>query len=120
MHTILDSENVTAARAAECGNLFNQINAEEDDEESTKVEIPTLAGANNWVSFRDNFLVMLSMTTGKRGIPIDYVVDSNPRAVMRGNATLRETNHIDISSGEVLCTTTVHFGPSYKHDNTLV
>ena len=120
MHTIPDSEEVTAARAAEYGNLYNQANAEEDEEEPTKVEIPTLTGSSNWVSFRDNFLVMLSMTTGKRGIPIDYVVDSTLRSALRGNANLREIDQIDISSGEALRTTTVHFGPSYKHDNTLV
>ena len=61
---------------------------------------------------------MLSMTTGKRGIPIDYVVDSTLRSALRGNANLREIDQIDISSGEALRTTTVHFGPSYKHDNT--
>ena len=59
---------------------------------------------------------MLSMTTGKRGIPIDYVVYNTIRSALRGNANLREINQIDISSSEALRTTTVHFGPRYKLD----
>ena len=90
MHTIPDSEEVTAAKAAENGNLNYQENSEEDEEEPTKVDIPNLTGSSNWVRFHDNFLLMLSMTIGKRGIPIDYVVDDTVRFALRGNEHLRE------------------------------
>jgi hypothetical protein len=81
LHTVPDTVAITAASATEYGLKYeNSIKAKgDDDDNSSDVKVPELKGAENWVSFRDNFLLSkLLMINGSRGIAINYVVDDTP------------------------------------------
>lgn len=122
LHTVPDTSAVNANEATEYGLQYeNTIKANgEEDDNSSDVKVPELKGAENWVSFRDNFLLKLSLITGSRGIPIDYVVDSTPRRATRANNALIEVPSVDLTQNDLLRTSTVHFGEAYKIDNTTV
>ena len=118
IHTIPDINSLTADMATEHGNYFTQSIADDDDDESSNIKIPDLTGAANWIKFRDNFIMMLSVTTGVRKIPIDYLIDDTVRPVLKSNVVLREADIVDVTADDALRTKTIHFGPGYKQDNT--
>lgn len=118
-HTIPDSEEITADLSTRYGSLY--INSSSEDEDDIKnIELPPLNEAKDWTSFKDNFMMLLSTTKGSRGIPIDYIVDTTPRAYLRSNANLGITDILDLEDETIFTTRTVHFGPPFKNDNHLV
>lgn len=123
LHTVPDTNIILANQATEFGTqYYNSTRATggDDDDNSSDIKIPDLKGADNWVSFRDNFLLKMSMITGSRGISIDYVVDSTPRGATRANNLLIQVPSIDLTQEDLLRTKTVHFGDAFKIDNTTV
>ena len=65
---------------------FKESSTRKDDE--VDMDVPVLTGSSNWVTFRDKFLMKLSMTYGKRGISLDYVLDDTVRPVTNARAAL--------------------------------
>jgi hypothetical protein len=118
-HTIPDSQEVNALAATSYGSLYETSSIEDDDEQDG-ITLPQLNEAKDWTSFKDNFNMLLSVTKGSRGIPIDYIIDDTPRAYLRTTARLGTINALDIDNDNILKTSTVHFGPAFKNDNTLV
>jgi hypothetical protein len=118
-HVIPDTQLVTGARASSYGNLFITATAN-DDEDADKITVPPFQDAKGWTSFRDNFILMLSLNKGIRGVPLDYVVDTTVRAAERANATRIEVDDVELDDDAVFKQRTVHFGNSFKQDNKVV
>lgn len=118
-HTIPDTEEVTAARATSYGNLFTTATAK-DDEDADKITVPPFQDTKGWMNFKDNFVLMLSLNKGFRGIPLDYIVDTTPRAAERANAARATVQSIEFDDENVFKQRTVHFGNSFKQDNKIV
>lgn len=118
-HIIPDTELVTGARASTYGNLFTTATAN-DDEDADKITIPPFQDAKGWMSFRDNFILMLSLNKGIRGVPLDYIIDTSDRAAVRANAVRVMVPDIELNDENVFKERTVHFGNSFKQDNKIV
>ena len=119
-HCIPDVMQITAERASTYGNLFNTSKATDADDETDNVDIPDFHDAKGWMSFKENFILLLGLTKGIRGIPLDYVVDNTPRMATRANSLRTEIDLIDMTRDNTLKSRTVHFGDSFKHDNKTV
>ena len=98
-------------------SFSKEVDSEEDTDEIT---IPQLKGHENWVQWRDAFVASLGNIIGRRGIPIDYIIDMTPRDATRGNATRMDRLVIDLQDDNLFLTQSVHFGPMYKLDNAKV
>ena len=120
-HLIPDTNRVTDDRATEYGMLYSNLISDDNvNEEASNVKLPELNDARSWTTFKDNFIMLLSLTKGSRGIPVDYIIDDTTRPYLRANATKGERDIIDISDNTIFKTDTVHFGLSFKHDNQIV
>lgn len=91
-----------------------------DDETAKPSEHVKLKGHTNYVKWRDNFKHMLSQTLGKRGFPIDYIIDSSPRIAQRANHNLVEVDSIDLYEEGLYRSNATQFGDLYKKDNKRV
>ena len=118
-HKIPDLLAIDVAHASTLSRDYHDFVKDKNEDETT-VEIPKLTGSTNWVDFRDKFIMKCSQTTGCRGITLDYVVDSTPRAVTRANQQLEYVDTIDISDDVQFRTMTTHFGRAFKEDNKAV
>ena len=124
-HKIPDVGQVDQAHILSASAHYKTVNENDDDDEdkSSDVKIPTLKGNDNWIDFRDSFKTKLSLTIGNRGISIDYVIDSTPRAVTSANDTKEEIddlNDLNLEDDEIFKTQSTHFGPAFKADNAIV
>ena len=119
-HVIPDISLVTSALASTYGNLFNASKGTEADDDADKVEVPSLQDTRGWMSFKENFTLLLGLTKGVRGIPLDYIIDNTPRESTRAISRRIEVDTIDISEENVFKHRTVHFSDSFKQDNKLV
>ena len=92
----------------------------DDDEDDSEVRIPKLKGHENWIQWRDAFMADLANTVGMRGISIDYVVNTEPRDTTHGNAARTEFIAVNLEDEGLFLAQAVHFGPTYKSDNSKV
>ena len=119
-HMIPDCSFVDRATSNILSNNYKQFTdfLKKDKEDDKKVEVPKLTNASNWVSFRDKFLMELSLTRGARDISLLYLVDDTVRTVTRANTALEEADElIDISDESAYVEKATHFGPLFKEDN---
>ena len=119
-HTIPDLSLVTTARASQYGNLFTTSKGTDNDDDADKVVVPTFQDTKGWMSFKQNFILLLGLTKGIRGIPLDYIVDNTPRSASRANSLRLEVDDIDLTEENVFKNRTVHFSDAYKQDNKVV
>ena len=107
--------------AIEAHEHFNEMQLTIDNKDNTKSgDDIKLKGHSNYVKWRDNFRHVLSGTIGKRGIPIDYVIDDSERAAKRSNHNLIEVDTIDLNEENLYKTAATQFGVKYTHDNQTV
>ena len=119
-HSIPDLSLVTSARASSYGNMFITSKGTDIDDDADKVAVPTFHDAKGWMSFKENFSLLLGLTKGVRGIPLDYITDNTPRTATRAINRRLEVDEIDLTDESVFKTRTVHFGESFKQDNKAV
>ena len=119
-HRIPDITLVTSEQASIYGNMFNARKGTEADDEPEKVAVPAFQDAKGWMSFKENFILLLGLTKGTRGIPLDYIVDNTARTATRINNIRTEVDYIDLSEDNVFKEQAVHFGESFKQDNKTV
>ena len=120
LHQIPDVHAITAADASSYHKLYTNIQSGEEADEPDNVVVPTLSDVKGWMSFKENFLLLLGLTKGARAIPLDYVVDTTRRNATRATATREETDVIDLEEANVLKQGAVHFGDGFKLDNKAV
>ena len=121
LHAYVDIRNIDAARASDFYKVYEDLHdSENHDSEEIDVKVPSLKGASNWRSFRDTVLMKLSMTKGKTGFPIDYVINMTERDITHANAARVILDTIDITEDKFFETSAVHFGKHYKEDNKIV
>jgi hypothetical protein len=119
-HAIPDVQLITSERATQYGTLFNNSTSTDDDDDADKVDVPSFQDAKGWMSFKENFILLLGLTKGVRGIPLDYIIDNTPRTATRANANRIEIEEIDLQDESIFKRCTVHFGDSFKLDNKTV
>ena len=124
LHAMPDVDDITLVMANGFGKMYNSYkkSKDDDDNDGSDVTLPTLNGASNWVSFRDNMIMKLSLTIGCRGIALDYVIDQTERAKTRSTQIRDEINVDDANLGDYdyYRSHAVHFGDQYKKDNSAV
>ena len=121
LHAYVDIRNIDAARASDFYKVYEDLHdSENHDTEEIEIKVPSLKGASNWRSFRDTVLMKLSMTKGKTGFPIDYVINMTERDIIHANAARAILDTIDITEDKFFETSAVHFGKHYKEDNKVV
>ena len=121
LHAYVDIRNIDAARASDFYKIYEDLHdSENHDSDEIEVKVPSLKGASNWRSFRDTILMKLSMTKGKTGFPIDYVINMTDRNINHANAARAILDTVDISEDKFFETRAVHFGKHYKEDNKVV
>ena len=121
-HIMPDITSVTLQKATELDLVCSQSKsstASTDAESSNDDEItlPKLKGSNNWIDFRDKFLIKLSKLKNKRNISLSYLVDDHPRQATHGNANYVQVAEIDFETPDLFLNQTIHFGPTFKVDN---
>ena len=62
----------------------------------------------------------LSTIKSTRGIPLEYIADSTPRAITRANAVKTLVDTINVHDEEFICTHATHFGRYFKEDTANV
>lgn len=62
LHVIPDIHSITAARATNYNKLCNSLQTSEADEEADKVVVPPFSEVKGWMSFKENFLLLLGLT----------------------------------------------------------
>jgi hypothetical protein len=111
----MTEEQLTAITGPYARDLVKQQQdkkeARENSDALPSVEIPKLTN-NNWRSFRDAFLEMLSRQIGSYGIPLSYITRTNeiPQDYDADYSTLMDK----------LIACTQHEGPKFVADNKLV
>ena len=119
-HVIPDLSLITSARASQYGNQFTTLKGTDTEDDADKVVVPTFQDTKGWMSFKQNFTLLLGLTKGIRGIPLDYIIDNTIRIATRSNNTRSEIDQIDLTEENVFQNRTVHFGDAYKQDNKAV
>ena len=119
-HSIPDIHRIDGAIASTYGNAFNTHKGADDDDDNDNITVPTFHDAKGWMSFKENFILVLGLTKGIRGIPLDYVIDNTPRLATRMSNIRAEVDNIDINQEGVFKHNTVHFSDSFKQDNKIV
>ena len=120
LHQIPDVHSITSANASAYNKLYNNLQNGEEADEPDNVVVPALSDVKGWMSFKENFLLLLGLTKGARGIPLDYVVDNTLRNATRATAARNEVDVIDLEEASVLKQGAVHFGDAFKLDNKAV
>ena len=121
-HTLPDIEIIDREMAVELiepYREYKQFSASDPDDE-VLIELPTLKGHDNWISYRDKFLSNLDITPGSNGTPLSYIVDGTPRPATRSNQSFIAVEMISLDSWQVYSQSMVHFGPHYRKDNSKV
>ena len=120
-HCVPDINQVDSDEAMEYANVYKETILNEDKEDEAKdPQLPELNDAKDWTPFKEAFLHMLSVTYGARKIPLSYLVDNTPRNSVRANAVMVEVDALDLEEDHIFERKAVHFGPTYKQDNTLL
>ena len=121
LHTIPNINAITLETAASYARAYsNSLLDDDQDDETSKIELPTLTKAKDWTPFKETFLQLLSIIHGAHKIPLTYVIDTTPRAILRSNAAQVEAETIDLEDEPVFIQKSVYFGNNFKHDNTMV
>lgn len=120
-HCIPDASYVDRNYANELSSVYESFKKlSEKDKEEIDVQLPTLTGSTNWIDFRDKFKMKLSLTIGKRGFPLSYVIDESVRPVSRGNANLLEVDELNLGEENLYLHGATQFGAPFNQDNLLV
>ena len=121
MHSYVDISLINAENAAEFYKIYEDLHDTESyDNDEIEIKIPSLKGASNWRSFRDTIIMKLSMTKGKTGFPIDYVINDTDRNITHANAARAVVPSLNITKDNFFETNAVHFGKHFKEDNKMV
>ena len=124
LHTCPNIDNLTVEMADQMGADFYdkglKKDDEDDDEDLIDTEIPKLKGTDNWMDFRDRFVFKLAHIKGRGGYPIDYVVDETERAIQDPTEPIANRAHADFTDPDLIRTEAVHFGTTFKDDNSKV
>jgi hypothetical protein len=120
-HLIPDLENVMPTLSMSYYKIYKNLSKKEEVEadDDVKLKVPDFKGASTWRSFRDQVCMKLKSMKSNFGYSLDYVIDTTPRPFRRANALRRTTDVVDISKEEFKrrC---VHFGETFKEDNSKV
>ena len=119
-HKIPNILNITPSRATAFNIHYNDSQNREESDEADNVIVPPFTEVKGWRSFKENFLLVLGLTKGARGIPLDYVVDTIERTATNGNAPRVEQENIDLEEPDLYKENVVHFGNAFKLDNKAV
>ena len=121
-HTIPDIDRVTSDIADELGSnyLSSQRKLEATEDGSNLVKLPSLTGSGNWRAFKEKLILKLSTMKSTRGISLEYITDTTPRAITRANASKTLVRTIDVHDEELICTNATHFGKYFKEDTANV
>ena len=89
-HTLPDVGSVNTAFLDDLVDIYKEAtNPQKDDsDEEEEAKVPELKGNENWVTFRDTFVLKMSNTKSARGFPMDYLLDTTPRAVTSNRGAL--------------------------------
>ena len=101
---------------------YESLSQEEnpETEKEIEVEIPDFKGAPSWRKFRDMVTMRLGLIKGKKGYPIEYIIDDTVRDITRANAARRFVDILPITDDGYLKKHVVHFGTAFKDDNRRV
>ena len=120
-HTVPNIASITDVQSVELGRLAQELHdpdsSSDDKKPEDDVTLPTLKGAINWIDFRDKMIIKISKLRNRRGISLEYLLDDTERQARRANSAYIQVPSLDLSSGDIFKTKTVHFGPTYKADN---
>ena len=118
-HTIPDLSLIDSAFADDMIQaLKDKEEAKENDsDDGEDIKIPNLKGSDDWIDFRDAFVLKLGETVSKRGFPLDYIIDDTPRTVTSSRAALIEAERVEVEDVDYYRTHAVLFGPQFKADN---
>ena len=94
--------------------------ADDNKEDKGEITMPNYKGHSTWRELKEKLLLKLSLTTGRTGITLDYVVDETPRQHTRTNSPRGMEEWIDNSDQDILKRRAIHFGPIFKEDNSKV
>ena len=120
-YTIPDIDHVTADIADELGsNYLSSLRKIEAPEDGNLVKLPSLTGSGNWRAFKEKIILKLSTMKSTRGISLEYIADSTPRAITRANSVKTLVDTINVHDGEFICTHASHFGKYFKEDTANV
>ena len=71
LHTIPNINAITPKTAASYASAYsNSLLDDDQDDEASKIELPTLIKAKDWTPFKETFLHLLSITHGAHKIPL--------------------------------------------------
>ena len=119
-HKIPNILAITSARATAYKTQYNNSQKGEENDEADNVTIPLFTEVKGWMRFKEKFLLVLGLTKGARGIPLDYVVNTVERTATRENAARIEIENIDLEEPDLYKENVVHFGNAFKLDNKAV
>ena len=120
-HTIPDIDLVTADIADDLGsNYLSSLRKNEVSDDGNLVKLPSLTGSANWRAFKEKLTLKLSTMKSTRGISLEYIADSTPRAITRANAVKTLVDTIDVHDEEFICSHATHFGKYFKEDTANV
>ena len=120
-HSIPDILQINGTCASMYRNTFNTKKGTDDEDDDTdNIIVPALHDAKGWMSFKENFILLLGLMKGLRGITLDYIIDNTSRLATRMNNIRSEVKNIDINEESVFKHRTIHFSDSFKQDNKTV
>ena len=100
-------------------DAFLTLKNNKDSDDAT-IELPTLKGHENWITWRDKFSSNLEYMIGTRNTPLSYIIDETDREGITRHTPLIECDTLDMSDWTTFATGTMHFGNGYKEDNAKV